>query len=33
LIDVLLDSCGVLFGAFLSNRLILAINRKQKGAE
>ena len=33
LIDVLLDSCGVLFGAFLGNRLILAINRKQKGAE
>ena len=32
-IDVLLDSCGVLFGAFLGDRLILAINRKQKGAE
>ena len=31
--DVLLDSCGVLFGAFLGNRLILWINRKQKGAE
>ena len=31
--DVLLDSCGVLFGAFLGNRLILRINRKQKGAE
>ena len=31
--DVLLDSCGVLFGAFLGNRLILWINRKQEGAE
>ena len=31
--DVLLDSCGVLFGAFLGNRLILRVNRKQKGAE
>ena len=31
--DVLLDSCGVLFGAFLGNRLVLWINRKQEGAE
>jgi VanZ family protein len=31
--DVLLDSCGVLFGAFLGNRLITVLERKKKGAE
>lgn len=30
--DVLLDGCGVLFGAFLGTRLIITIDRKQKGA-
>lgn len=31
--DVLLDSCGVLFGVFLGNRLIIVLERKRKGAE
>ena len=29
--DVLLDSCGVLFGAFLGNRLIIITERRKKG--
>ena len=31
LTDVLLDSCGVLFGAFLGDRLIIATERRKKG--
>lgn len=31
--DVLLDSCGVLFGAFLANRLIIVTERRRKGEE
>ena len=31
--DVLLDSCGVLFGTFIGNRMIILIDRKRKEAE
>lgn len=31
--DVLLDSCGVLFGVFLGSRLIIRTEQKQKGTE